>query len=138
MPIMYVVAFYKSRVSAYGPAVLTPTSEWAFAHMKSGWCARRIQTIYTGSGRRMPYVQWGEEFCIALHRGACSRGLQVGERGRSSQVSKCVSVERSLAMSLSCVSIFLLSVPFGMVHAFPFYRCKGNTRLHACATWCLP
>jgi hypothetical protein len=27
MPIMYVVAFYKSRVSAYGPAVLTPTSE---------------------------------------------------------------------------------------------------------------
>jgi hypothetical protein len=50
-------------------------------------------------GPKNAYVQWGGESCIALHRGACSRGLQAGERGRSSQVSRCVSVEHLLVMS---------------------------------------
>jgi hypothetical protein len=56
----------------------------------------------------MSYIQWGGESCIALHRGACSRGLQAGKRGRSSQVSRCVSVEHSLVMS-QMVSPFLPS-----------------------------
>jgi hypothetical protein len=86
-------------LSVFGSAALTPTSEWAFAHRRSGWCARRTQIIYTGLGRRMPYIQWGGESCIALHRGTYSRGLQAGERGRSSQVSRCVSVESLLVMS---------------------------------------
>jgi hypothetical protein len=44
----------------------------------SGWCARRSQTIYTGSGRlaeKCP-TSSGGEFCIILHRSACSRGYK--------------------------------------------------------------
>jgi hypothetical protein len=124
---------FQTYVSVIGPAVLTLISEWAFARMRSGWCARRTQAIYTGSSRRMPYVQWGGESCIVLHRGACSRGLQAGERGRSFQISRCVSVERLLVMSQIVYGFFLLS----MVPVLPFYRCKGSVGLHACTTWCL-
>jgi hypothetical protein len=71
------------------------------ARLGSGWCARRIQVIYTGSGQRMSYVQWGRGSCIILHQSACSRGykrVREAEVPRSQDVSGeyvCVASDES-------------------------------------------
>jgi hypothetical protein len=58
----------------------------------------------------------------------------VRERERSSQVSRCVSVKRLLVMSQVSHGFAFCSSSPRMVFALPFYRCKGNAGLHACAS----
>jgi hypothetical protein len=54
----------------------------------SGWCATRTQTIYTSSGRRMPYVQSGGERSVLSYTEVLVVGVtSESERGRGSQVS---------------------------------------------------
>jgi hypothetical protein len=69
-----------------------------------------------------------------LYRDACSRGLQAGERVRSSQVSRCVNVKSLLVVSQMAYGFAFSLCPSRMVSAFPFYRCKGDIGLHVCVT----
>jgi hypothetical protein len=83
-------------------------------------------------GEECPMSSGGGASYIILHRTACSRGyMRVREGGtpRSQDVSEvCVFASDELNGLWIC----LFSSP-EMVPALPFYRCKGNIGLHACA-----
>jgi hypothetical protein len=76
----------------------------------------RAQECPTSSGE--------EEPCIILHRNACSRGYKL-VRERSSQVSRCVSVERSLVSRMAYGCLFSPS-PLEWPLPSPFIDARGT------------
>jgi hypothetical protein len=77
-----------------------------------------------------PTFSGGGESCIILHQNACSRGYKAGERGRSSQVSRCkwsvcvCDFVGALARSKRVICSSVLCLSCGTVPACSFYSLK--------------
>jgi hypothetical protein len=69
-----------------------------------------------------PTSSGGGESCIILHQSACSRGYKRVREGGDTRSQDVSGVCGFFLLSFSCPR---------RVPAFPFYRCKGSTGLHA-------
>jgi hypothetical protein len=122
-------------------AVLAPTSNVCLRVEDPDGVQKEHKQFILVRAKECPTSCGRGESCIILHRSAYSRGYkQVREGGtpRSQYVSGvCVYVFASDELNdlwICLLSIFFFVVVLGMVPSLPFYRCKGNAGLHACAT----
>jgi hypothetical protein len=84
---------------------------------------REYTGIYSGSGKRRPYVQrGGGECCISLHRSACV-GVTSCERGRRSQVSR---KRKKKGVMLVILILFPFSLFPGELSASSFIDSSGG------------
>jgi hypothetical protein len=114
------------------------SSGWNFLQSKQG--LRRTQATYTGSDRRISYVQWGREDLYYLAPKCLWQGLQADER---------VGVPRS--QDESGVRVWLCRSPRKIQESRVFVCCPPleqslyapfivlrRCRVTRCCTWCDP